>query len=89
MALHERAFTQTVAALAREMRPSSRPLEDARRVSRVPPRSEASWLEARSQRLVSLDREYALASGASNKEVDLTRDSPSKGGHDGAGLFCC
>jgi len=71
--LDEHAFQETVAELARSVRPGAHPLREARRLFEVPPRSGAYLLETKSRRLVPLEAGGPLAEEAAREDVELTR----------------
>ena len=67
-------FEQAVVALAREVRPPTRPQEAAQRLFEVAARSGAYTYEARSRRLTPLQSGEPQAGPSQTLEVELTRD---------------
>lgn len=67
-------FEQAVAALAREVRPPTRPQEAALRLFEVAMRSGSYTYEARSRRLTPLQPGEHQAGPSTTPEVELTRD---------------
>lgn len=72
VALEEEEFQQAMRVLAREVRPSEHPLEDARRLFGVPARSGTFLYEERSRRIVPVGEE-GLDAAVSAPEEELTR----------------
>jgi hypothetical protein len=67
-------FEQAVAALAREVRPPTRPQQAAQRLFEVAARSGSYTYEARSRRLTPLQPGAHQAGPSTTPEVELTRD---------------
>nr|WP_239470484.1 hypothetical protein [Archangium violaceum] len=67
-------FAQAVSALAREVRPPTRPQEAARRLFDVEKRSGSYAYEPRSRRLTPLQSGEHLEGPSTTPEVELTRD---------------
>ncbi|XXF78265.1 Tox-REase-5 domain-containing protein [Myxococcaceae bacterium GXIMD 01537] len=70
--LEEEEFQEAMRALARDVRPAARPLEEARRLFGVPPRSGTYLYESRTRQVVPLDEE-GVEVAASTAEEELTR----------------
>ncbi len=66
-------FQEAVSELARKVRPSERPLEDARRLFGVSPRSGTYRYEARGRRIVPLEKGEHLEGALSPADAELTR----------------
>ncbi|WP_370457325.1 hypothetical protein [Corallococcus sp. AB038B] len=66
-------FEEAIAVLARAVRPSARPQEEARRLWQVEPRSGSYLYDPRSRRITPLGPGEHLEGDASSADVELTR----------------
>nr|WP_254330117.1 hypothetical protein [Corallococcus exiguus] len=66
-------FEEAIAVLARAVRPSARPQEEARRLWQVEPRSGSYLYDPRSRRITPLEPGEHLEGDASSADVELTR----------------